>query len=69
MNTHPIDLEARAPVACKRPGAARNGDGTHHGTFNARLHAEATTLGAAMAAYARRTNGRLRRVWRWHNTA
>lgn len=68
MGAHPIDLEARALIAYKRTGAIRGVDGAHCETFNDRLHVVVTRWGAAMAVYALRANGRLRRIWRWPNT-
>ena len=62
---HPDDLVHRAMAAYKRHGAVIGATGGYCESFGGRLHVIVHKCGAAIAVYATRNDGRLRRVWKW----
>lgn len=63
--TDPIDLEVRALMAYIRTGASLGVEVAYCGTIDDRLYVLVTRFGAAVAVYALRADGRLRRISRW----
>jgi hypothetical protein len=65
LEPHPIDLERRAITAHRRHIKEWDAQGSYCRTLNDQLYVVVTSWGAAIAVYALKANGKLRRLADW----